>query len=250
MNMNDGLNKLRGVVIDNLPHILTGFGVVGLAVTAYESYEAGKKVERMEERDAKDIAKTILPAVVTGVLSAAATVGSDVVHTKRYASLLTSYLVLKAEGPKLKKTAEDIIGKDKVKEIEKRFRAENSNESDEKRAAELSKVSPTRNFRVVDAITGFEFYSTIEKLYKAEQRITKVVACDGHATLEEFYMDADNSNEPFNAPGIAEHIFWDLNDGYDCMDLVISKEVDDDMNPFLVIGYECNTDGKAVRSIP
>ena len=250
MGITNGLDKLRGFVDENLPHILTGVGVIGLVATAYEAYKAGKKVEKMEEKKPKEVAKALLPAVATGVVSAAATISSDVVHTKRYASLLTSYLIAKAEGSKLKKAADEVLGKDKVKEIESKIRNEEDTAQEEERAKRIAGMPSKTRYKVVDLITGFEFVSTIEQLLKTEQKVARITSMEGRCTLEEFYNMASLDDGTFDAPGIADHIYWDSDTNTDQMDLVIDRAVEEDMVPYLTIGYNFAVRDTTTRWIP
>lgn len=244
---NNTMKKLGDFVNENLPHILTGVASIGVITTSVEAAKAALAVKEIDadesdERKASEKSKTIvkkwIPTVISGVLTIGCIVSSDVIHTKRYAGMLGAYLAAKTELPKYKQKLEELVGKDKAKEISDKVKEDETpvviRGTDV--AANLNK---TVKYKVVDQVTGFEFTASVAALLRGEAVVAKEIAHVGHAFLETFY-DAVTDGADF--PEIAGRIYWG-NDAYrtDAMNLIISAEVDSDGEVYLTIDYEYDT---------
>lgn len=245
---NSTVRKLGDLLDENLPHILTGvasFGVIATsvetakAVLAVKEIDADESDERTPSEKSKAIVKKWIPAVVSGVLTIVCIVSSDVVHTKRYAGMLGAYLAAKTELPKCKQKLEDLVGKEKAKEICDKVKEDNTPVA-VRGMDTTTNVSKTIKYKVVDQVTGFEFTASIAALMRGETAVAKEIARVGHAFLETFYDAAIDGAVDY--PEIAGRIFWG-NDAYrtDLMNLIISAEVDSDGEVYLTIDYEYDT---------
>lgn len=255
MSNQDTIKKLGAVINENLPHILTGVAAVGVVTTAVEAVKAVLKVKKIDaneddERKPSDKAKSIVwsfvPAVVSGVLTIVCIVSSDVVHTKRYTSLLGAFVLTKSEFEKHKDDLKELLGPDKTKEIEQQLAekrvARASSETDEStlkkmRFGDAVEDSKYVKHKVVDQVTGATFKSSYAALLRGEAAVAKEVARTGHATLEWFYSAVTDEAD---YPEIATRIYWDQTERKDLMDLRINADVSPEGELFYTIDYEYN----------
>ena len=195
MSNQDTIKKLGAVINENLPHILTGVAAIGVVTTAVESAKAVLKVKEIDtneddDRKASDKAKSVIwsfvPAVVSGALTIGCIVSSDIVHTKRYTSLLGAFVLAKSELPKYKDELQKVVGTDKKKEIETKI-AKDRVEDVEKRTSRYLDESKYIKHKVVDLVTGATFNASYAALLRGETEVAKEIARTGHATLEYFY---------------------------------------------------------------
>ena len=254
MSKQDTIKKLGAVVNENLPHILTGVASVGVIATAYETGKAVLKIKALDEsetddRKASDKAKSViwsvLPAVVTGALTIGCIVSSDVVHTKRYTSLLGAFVLTKSEYEKHKDDIKELLGQDKAKELEHKIAEKRVSESESERQKNLdwnvrgmlrSEAHVKR--RVVDQITGAEFEASYAALVRAEKEVCAELARSGHCTLEYFY---EWMTDCADYPEIATRIYWDSNEWqHDMMNLKIGIELTADGETYYTLDYEYN----------
>lgn len=243
MELRGTAKKIEEVVIENLPHIFTGVATIGVFTTAIEASKAAVKIKEIDENveddrkasaKAKAIFKLFIPTFVSGAITVGSAIASDVIHTKRYASLFGALVVAKSELPKYKKTVSEVVGLDKGKEIDDKHR---------QAAAEANIASAGMNknkrYKVVDQVTGHTFKASWGALKTAETYVASQVSKEGRCTLESFYAHA---TDEYDAPDIADRIYWSNEGGYNkpfAMDLVIDGAVDpDDGEPYYLISYE------------
>ena len=184
MSNQDTIKKLGAVVNENLPHILTGVAAVGVVTTAIESARAALKIKDMDtneedDRKASEKAKSVffalLPPVVSGALTLGCLISSDVVHTKRYTSLLGAFVLAKGELPKYKEELAKIVSPEKKKEIERQM-AENrvkENDTVETRVSRYLDESKYVKHRVVDQVTGATLKHPMQHCLEVRQRLQR-----------------------------------------------------------------------------
>lgn len=246
MSNQDTIKKLGAVINENLPHILTGVAAVGVVATAVESAKAALKIKDMDtntedDRKTSDKAKSVffalLPPAISGVLTLGCLVSSDVVHTKRYTSLLGAFVLAKGELPKYKEELAKIVSPEKKKEIETEMAKNRVKEDVETRTSRYLDESKYVKHKVIDLVTGATFKASYASLLRGETEVAKEIARSGHATLEYFYSAV---TEEADYPEIATRIYWDQDERRDVMDLRISADISEDGEMFYTIDYEYN----------
>jgi len=250
MSNQDTIKKLGAVVNENLPHILTGVAAVGVVTTAIESAKAALKINDMDtneedDRKASEKAKSVffalLPPVVSGALTLGCLISSDVVHTKRYTSLLGAFVLAKGELPKYKEELAKIVSPEKKKEIERQM-AENrvkENTTVEAAASRYLDESKYVKHRVVDLVTGATLKASYAALLRGETEVAKEIARTGHCTLETFYSFVTDEAD---YPEIATRIYWDQEERRNQMDLHIGAEIEPETGEmYYTIDYEYET---------
>ncbi len=244
MSNQDAIKKLGAVINENLPHILTGVATIGVVATSVETAKAVLKVKKIDEDETDDrktsdktksVIKSFIPAVVTGALTIGCIISSDVVHTKRYTSLLGAFMLAKSEAPKLKNKVAEMVGPEKTKEIERAVKGDEVKKLEA--GSRLNETSKYMKYRVVDLVTGAEFKSSYAALLRGEAEVAKEVARTGNATLEWFYGAVTDEAD---YPEIATRIYWDQETRRDLMDLRIDSAVTSDGEVYLTIDYEYN----------
>lgn len=237
------LNKLGAVINENLPHILTGVASMGVIATAYETAKAAIAVRELDQdtsddrkasAKAKSVIKAFFPAIFTGMCTIGCIVSSDIVHTKRYTSLLGACMVAKTEIPKCKEKIANYVNKEK--------KVTNDTTTNPKTVANPkvgNNVVYGRKYLVVDAITGHTFKATVNELLAAESKIASIVIHEGRATLEEFYSYA--SEMVADSPAIATDIQWEVDGDTPTMNLQIDTAMGEDNEAYLIINYDYST---------
>ena len=245
MSNQDTIKKLGAVINENLPHILTGVATIGVVATSAETAKAVIRVKKLDEDNAderpasdkaKSVIKSFIPAIITGALTIGCIISSDVVHTKRYTSLLGAFMLAKSEAPKLKNKVVEMVGPEKAKEIEHAVKSEEIKKLEA--GSKLDETSKYMKYRVVDLVTGATFKSSYAALLRGEAAVAKEVARTGNATLEWFYGTV---TDEVDYPEIATRIYWDQEQRRDLMDLRIDANVTSDGEVYLTIDYEYNT---------
>jgi hypothetical protein len=245
LNLNEIVKNAKTVVVEHSPAILTGIGITGMITTTVLAVKATPKAldiiadikERHEnDTDRKVVAKELvtkvapvyIPAVVTGVASAACIIGANSIHTKRNAMLAAAYTisdtalreyrgkVVETMGEKKDKAIKDEIAKDKLRE------------------------DPVQNHEVIvtksgttlcyDCIFGRYFRSDMETIKRAITKINRILVTDMYVSLNDFYCEID-----IPPVKIGDDIGWNIDDGI--LDVDFSSQLAEDGTPCLVIGY-------------
>ncbi len=247
MSNQDITKKLGGFVEENLPHILTGVAAIGVVTTAVESAKAVLKIKELDnneedDRKATDKAKsvflTLLPPFISGALTIGCIVSSDVVHTKKYASLLGVLALTKGDAQKYKDELAKVLGPEKKKEIETKMAEERVKEDVDTRVSRYLDESKYVKHTVVDLVTGARFKASYAALLRGETEVAKKVAKTGSCTLEWFYGTV---TDEVDYPEIATRIYWDQETRHDIMDLHIGADVNEDGEMVYTIDYEYET---------
>ena len=244
-NLNRLIKTAKTAVTKNSPAILTGIGIAGMITTAVLAVKVTPKAldiisdikERHEEdTDKKAVAKEFLtavvpvyiPAVVTGVASAACLIGANSIHSKRNAMLAAAYTisdtayreyrekVIETMGEKKDKTVKDEIAKDKLK-----------NDPVQNHEVIVTKQGTTLCY---DCIFGRYFRSDMETIKRAITRINRNLVTDMYASLNDFYCEID-----IPPVKIGDDLGWNIDDGE--LDIDFSSQLAEDGTPCLVIGY-------------
>ena len=244
-NLNQLIKTSKTALAKHSPAILTGVGITGMITTAILAVKATPKAleiiadikERYDEdTDKKLVAKEFItkvtpvyiPAVVTGVASAACLIGANSIHSKRNAVLAAAYTisdtayreyrekVIETMGEKKDKVVKDEIAKDKLKQ------------------------DPVQNHEVIvtkqgttlcyDCIFGRYFRSDMETIKRAITRINRDLVTDMYASLNDFYCEID-----IPPVKIGDDLGWNIDDGE--IDVDFSSQLADDGTPCLVISY-------------
>ena len=223
------------------PEILTSIGVAGIFTTAVLAVKATPKALQMIEKETevkgepltkketvKVTWKCYIPAVITGVTSAACVIGANNVNTKRNAALAAAYTLSETAFAEYKEKVVETIGK----EQEQVVREAVIKDKLEKNPVKNSEIIMTGRGDDIcyDALTGRYFKSDIEFLKKVENEINRKMRNENYISLNEFYAE-------IGLPGtkIGDNVGWNIDRGY--VDLEFSAMLTEDGQPCLVLDY-------------
>ena len=124
-------NNFKKAASKHSPEILTGLGIAGMITTtvlavkatpkALELIEEKKREERKDELTPVEVVQTTwkcyVPAVTTGIVSAACLIGSNSVSARRSAALATAYKISETALSEYKDKVIEEIGEKKEKTV-------------------------------------------------------------------------------------------------------------------------------------
>ena len=244
-NFNQLVKTAKTAVVKHSPAILTGIGITGMITTAVLAVKATPKaldvIADIKDRHSEDTEKKVMakefvtkvtplyvPAVVTGVASAACLIGANSIHSKRNAVLAAAYTISDTAYREYREKVVETMGKKKDKAVK-----------DEIAKDKLQK-DPVQNHEVIvtkqgttlcyDCIFGRYFRSDKETIMRAITRINRTIVIDTYASLNDFYDEID-----IPPVRIGDEIGWNIDDGE--LDIDFSSQLAEDGTPCLVISY-------------
>lgn len=245
LNLNKVIKDFKDVAVKHSPAILTGIGITGMITTTILAVKATPKaldiISDIKERHEQDTDKkaaakefvtrvtpVYIPALVTGVASAACLIGANSVHAKRNAALAAAYTISDTALREYREKVVETMGEKKDKNIKDEI------------AKDKLKQDPVQNHEVIvtkrgttlcyDCIFGRYFRSDMETIKRAITKINRVIVTDMYASLNDFYAEID-----IPSVKIGDMIGWNIDDGE--LDVDFSSQLAEDGTPCLVIGY-------------
>ena len=263
--MNNKLSKLVNRVKVSLtkhsPEILTGMGIGGMIVTTVLAVKVTPKALRLiEERkeelnkeqfdkrmnadgdlrnyeeviklNARDIFKAAwkcyIPAAVTATASVACLIGASSVHIKRNAVLATAYQLSEAAMTEYKEKVIETIGEKKEEAIREKIH------KDRVESNPLSKneviITEKGNTLCIDALTGRDFRSDIDRINKAVNEINRRINLDFYASLNDLYSELGIPHID-----IGDKMGWNSDMGL--IETHLTSQLADDGTPCLVLDF-------------
>jgi hypothetical protein len=209
-------NAVGACTVNKAPTILTSMGLCLGAATVYfavkKTPEANKRREKavseaLKRGDSKPVViwkafKAMAPVyalpMVTGVLAGACIIGSDIIVNKRLtkttgelATVTAGYLALQDKFTNYKKTAEEVLGESKKKDLDRKAierQMENS------KADENNPITP--NYRddgdkqlCYDVWSDRYFRASVDDLRKAENKVNLMLFANDEVTLNDWYSE-------------------------------------------------------------
>lgn len=250
--------NVQATLSKHSPEILIGIGITGMLTTTVLAVKATPKAlqlmeARKKELDAEKLTpvetvkttwKCYVPAAVTGAVSIACLVGSHSVNARRNAALATAYKLSETAFAEYREKVVETIGEKKERTVR------------DKVAEEQVKNNPVTNTEVIvtgkgqtlfyDPLSSRYFYSTVEKIRRAENKLNHDMitdAFDTPVTVNDYY---DELGLPNTATGDA--MGWTVRSGI--IDIYLSAQLledgsEHDGEPCIVLShnnppvYEC-----------
>lgn len=232
----------KEVTLRHKPEILMALGATGLITTTFVAVRATPKALKHIEEEKKRLNvdkltvietvkatwKDYVPATVTGTASLICLIGSSSENLKRGAALTTAYKISEAALTDYKDAVKELVGDKKAQAIKEKV----TKKQIEKNPVTKNDVIVTDrgNTLCYDAISGRYFYSDIDLIRKAENKINRRMLSEMYISLNEFY---DELNLDHIAVG--DDLGWRVEDGY--IELSFGSHLSDDGRPCLVIEY-------------
>ena len=236
--------KLRLSLKRHTPGILTGTGIAGMITTtilavratpeAMRRIEAKKRAERERKLTCAETVQAAgrcyIPAAVTGGASIACLIGASAMNGRRNAALATAYTL-----------AETSLRDYRAKVIETMGERKDAGMLEAIDHDRVTKNPPEREIQLAegngqtlcyDAMFGRYFYSDIETLRRAENKLNRQMTTmnEPYISLHEFYMEID-----LPTVEIGDELGWNVNKGL--IELRFSSQLANGRTPCLVMSY-------------
>lgn len=227
---------MRITVSKHSPEILTALGIAGMFTTTILAVKATPKALLLIEMKKNDLEvekltpvetvkttwKCYIPAAVSGVAATACLIGANSVNAKRNAALATAYKLSETAFAEYRGKVVETIGEKKEKVVR------------DKVAEQQLKDNPINKTEIImagkgqtlffDPLSHRYFYSTIDKVRRAENILNKEINTDpfdSGRTVNDFYTEI---GIPTTATGDA--LGWNLNIGL--IDIYLSYQGGDE----------------------
>ena len=238
------IKSVRASASKHSPEILTAIGIAGMVTTTILAVKATPKALKMiddvkqeEQKDELTPVETVkaawkpyIPAVVTGAASIACLIGSNSVHTKRNAALMTAYKISETALTEYKEKVVETIGEKK----EKNIRDSINKDKLEKNPVSKSEVIITErgNTLCYDVHSDRYFRSDIDKIRKAvnELNYRMTSGMEMYVSLNEFYDAIGLSHTP-----VGDELGWLVSDGM--IDIHYGAQMAENDQPCIVIEH-------------
>lgn len=186
------------------PEILIGMGIAGMVTTTVLAVKATPKAlllieEKKAELEVEKLTpvetvkttwKCYVPALCTGVASAACIIGSNSVNAKRNAALATAYKLSETAFSEYRDKALEVVGEKK----EKTIRDKVSEEQVKNNPVNKTDIIVTGKGKTLffDPLSSRYFYSDLESIKRAINNLNKEMICDPFdtgVTVNDFYTE-------------------------------------------------------------
>ena len=205
------------------PEILIGLGIAGMITTTVLAVKATPKAlclmeEKKQELDTDSLTpmetvkttwKCYVPAAITGAASIACLVGSNSVNARRNAALATAYKLSETAFSEYRDKVVETIGERKEKTVRDKISEDHVKNNPISKTDVI--VTGKGKTLFYDHHSGRYFYSDLEKIKRAENKLNKEINCDpfdSGVTLNDFY-------EEIGLPGTStgDALGWNLRIG-------------------------------------
>ena len=186
------------------PEILIGLGITGMITTTVIAVKATPKAvrlleEKKRELDVESLApvevvkttwKCYVPAAISGFASIACLVGSNSVNARRNAALATAYKLSETAFTEYRDSVIETIGEKKEKTIRDKVSEKQIKEAPVSKTEVI--VTGRGKTLFFEPLSHRYFYSTIELIKRAENKLNKDIICDPFdygVTVNDFYNE-------------------------------------------------------------
>lgn len=242
-NVSNMCNAIKTFTTNHSPEILTVIGIAGMIGTTIVAVKATPKAiklleEKREESGVEklppvEVVKTTwkcyIPAVVTGVASAACLLKGSSISTRRNAALVTAYNLSKTALDEYKGKVVETLGEKKEQAIVDQI-AKDKLAKDSVLNHEVI-VTEKGNTLCYDGVFGRYFRSDMDSIKRAINEINRRInAGEMYASLNEFYAEVG-----LKSVDIGDDLGWNIDDRG--LDVLFSSQLAEDGTPCLVMSY-------------
>lgn len=195
---------VRTTLSRHSPEILMGIGITGMITTTVLAVKATPKAVRLMEEKKRELEvdtltpvetvktawKCYIPAAVTGTVSIACLIGSNSVNAKRNAALATAYKLSETAFAEYRSSVIDTIGEKKEKTVRDKVSEKQIKDNPVTKTDII--VTGKGKTLFYDHHSGRYFYSDLEKIKRAENKLNKEILCDPFddgVSLNDFYAE-------------------------------------------------------------
>ena len=233
--------KSQGFVRKNSPTILTIIGAGGVAATAVMAAKATPKalqlLEMAEQEKGESLTKieklkvagpVYIPSVLMGTATISCIVGANVINKNRQVALTSAYAALNATHKEHKDKVEEMLGEGTNAAIEKEIAQDKYNEV---------KPEPEKEGEMLfyDEYSKRFFFSTLEKVQRAQYYLNRNMVMRDYAYLNEWYNELGLEEVPQGydlgwASGVCLDYYWQS-----WIDFINEKATLDDGREYYII---------------
>lgn len=241
---------VRASLSKHSPEILIGIGITGMVTTTIFAVKATPKAlqlieERKQELEAdrltpvevvKTTWKCYIPAAISGAVSIACVVGSHSVNARRNAALATAYKLSETAFSEYRGKVIETIGEKKERVVRDKVSEQQIKDNPVSKTEVI--VTGKGNTLFYDTHSARYFYSDLEKIKRAENKLNKQILSDpfdAGRSLNDLYRE-------IGLPGteVGEHLMWNVNIGL--IDIYPSAQMADEGSehegePCIVLNY-------------
>ena len=218
------------------PEILMGIGITGMITTTVIAVKATPKAillieDKKAELEVESLTpvetvkaawKCYIPAAISGTISVACLIGSNTVNARRNAALATAYKLSETAFSEYRDSVIETIGEKKEKTVRDKVSEKQIKENPVTKTDII--VTGKGQTLFFDPLSHRYFYSSIEKIRRAENVLNKEINTDpfdAGRTVNDFYTEI---GIPTTATGDA--LGWNLNIGL--IDIYLSYQGGDE----------------------
>lgn len=186
------------------PAILIGIGITGMVTTTVLAVKATPKAMQLMEEKKRELDVEVLtpvetvkatwkcyvPAAVTGVASVACLIGSHSVNAKRNAAIAAAYKLSETAFTEYREKVVETIGEKKERTVRDKVSEKQVQENPIKQTEVI--VTGRGQTLFFEPLSHRYFYSDLEKIKRAENKLNKEILCDPFetgVTVNDFYEE-------------------------------------------------------------
>lgn len=215
---------------------MTSAIVMGVKVTPkYEQLlkdeEVKKGAELKKIEKVKPIVKAYWPSILLAVLSTACTISSHLIEKKHQAVLAAALTASNTALNEFQKKAIEKIGEKKVTEIKDDICKDKIANNPPPNKENIYITNSKNNVLMFDNFSGRYFYSDIESVKRAVNKLNREMADQMHVSVNELYLE-------LGLPEIelGDCLGWHI-DYVDGFEEVLSAQITDKGEPCIVVSY-------------
>ena len=184
--MKININQIGKAIAKNIPHLLTGVGILWFGISATAAFDAGLKAKEIvqQSEDAKSAAKAmmveVLPAVGAFVVGTSCVIMSDVASTRIIKSTEAAYKRLSANFGEYRAAVIGALGAEADKLACKAATDSHAPVTEEP-------VLQEGCYHFYDPFSRNDFVAKMEDVIAAEYYINRRLSENGFASINEFY---------------------------------------------------------------
>lgn len=191
---------------------LTILGVLGVGTTAWLSVRGCKKAENESEKKKKIIA--YVPAIISGVGTAACIIGSHRVSRKEIIALSATCAYLTANRDAIEKKIREKYGEEELTDIRKEVLKEVKRDDDSMIEEPSFVLDRSKKVHFVEWYLGREFYSTLERVEAAEKELNWRFHQGEYVSMNDFYhllgLRGSRAGWEFGWPANEDYYFYNM----------------------------------------
>lgn len=240
------VNNVVTLAKKNSPVLLTACSVVAMGsacvLTGIGTVKAMEKAKEMErETDhvpskmdyVKACWKCYIPAIATGIISAACAIGSQKINSSRAAAMAAAYTITDTALKEFKEKAVEVVGEKKVEQIEDKV-AEKQIEKKPFSTVDESLIPVLGGTTLCfDSLSARYFYSDHDYIMKILNEFNHQLMLENYLTINDWYivLGLEAIDEK-----IGSNLCWRVDDGL--LEIRITSKLADTGVPCMVINYQ------------